>query len=119
MQNAENDLPKNKIKLVSYKTGHIYKSTLWFSRKQHLKRIKQIIGDGECVNRDGSLEDYHLNHYIEQMNESFSVKSKTEDSNDSLVGYVDESNDSHTKKRKSGFFRKLFSFFIYILRICV
>lgn len=113
MHYAENNLPNNKIKLISYKIGNIYKPTLWCSRKQNLKNIKKIIGNGECVNRDGSLEDYHMNHYIKQINESFISKLKTEDSNDSFINYVDESNEGHKKKRKKGIFRKIFSFFLY------
>lgn len=61
---------KNPI-LIKYSTGYIFQPKPWCSRKHHWNKIKKIIGDGRSIKRDGSIDDYHLQNYIETYNEGF------------------------------------------------
>ena len=51
--------------IIKHSTGHIFKPTPWCSRKQHLKKIKTIIGDGECISRNSTLDNYYSEQYDE------------------------------------------------------
>lgn len=55
--------------IIKRSSGHIFKPTPWCSRKQHLEKIRQIIGDGQSIRRDSSIDDYYLKHFIETHNE--------------------------------------------------
>lgn len=78
-------------KIISRSEGHIFKTSIFRSRKQILDNIAKIIGYNQeygCMEydvsiRDGSIEGYHDEKLKNRLKESFSYKSSKSQFNSS------------------------------------